>query len=283
MQVMLKNDPEWLKKYITYFYVFARVSPEQKELITTTYKSLGFSTLMCGDGTNDVGALKQADVGVALLDNLPDAEWQKLFMRSQKSPISNLFQKKEPEKTPEQIKIEKQLERQRLKKLQKKAERQQITQPKTAKTLQQLLEEAQDEQRVVRLGDASIAAPFTSKSSTIMSTESIIKQGRCTLVTTMQMYRILAVNCLISAYSLSVLYLDGVKFADEQMMISGVAIALCFLFISRSKPLDKLSAERPHTRIFSSYMMLSILGQFAIHISSLIYAISAAKAISPIQ
>lgn len=65
-----ESRPSW-NDLVQNTWVYARVLPTQKEFILTSLKTLGYTTLMAGDGTNDVGALKQAHIGVALLDDTP--------------------------------------------------------------------------------------------------------------------------------------------------------------------------------------------------------------------
>lgn len=46
--------------------VFARTKPNDKAKIVMVFQQMGKKVSMCGDGANDCGALKQADIGLSL-------------------------------------------------------------------------------------------------------------------------------------------------------------------------------------------------------------------------
>ncbi|XP_031110366.1 probable manganese-transporting ATPase PDR2 isoform X1 [Ipomoea triloba] len=272
-------------KVIPYVKVFARVAPEQKELIMTTFKSVGRIALMCGDGTNDVGALKQAHVGVALLNAIPPSKGEK-----------SASSKNEPPKNPKSKKLKPAIENgdgsvnsrgtSRSESTSSQAANRHLTpaemqREKLKKLMDELNEGGDGQAPIVKLGDASMASPFTAKHASVAPTTDIIRQGRSTLVTTLQMFKILGLNCLATAYVLSVMYLDGVKLGDVQATISGVFTAAFFLFISHARPLQNLSAERPHPNIFCAYVFLSLLGQFAVHLFFLISSVNEANKYMP--
>lgn len=305
----LTEHPQMLE-LLKHAWVYARVSPAQKEFLLASFKDAGYSTLMCGDGTNDVGALKQAHIGVALLNGTEEgmkkiaenrkieamktvyhkqaqllANWQRpppvvpaviahLYPPGKYNPnYITALEKRGVEITPEmrqEVEVANRTEAPPIEFV--KDESGKISASTIADSfMSQMGDGEDDEVPTLKLGDASVAAPFTSKLSNVSAVTNIIRQGRCALVSTIQMYKILALNCLISAYSLSVLYLAGIKFGDGQSTVSGILLSVCFFSISRGKPLEKLSKERPSSGIFNIYIMGSILGQFAIHIITLIY------------
>lgn len=116
---------------------------------------------MCGDGTNDVGALKHANVGVSILSNTG--------AKKKKSKSEG----ETPAAPPMSI-VGSNANQNRVRGMNDRAnaltarERAIARQRDTQVQLQKVLKDMEDDQvQIVKLGDASIAAPFTSKTSSI--------------------------------------------------------------------------------------------------------------------
>ncbi|EQL03909.1 cation-transporting ATPase 4 [Ophiocordyceps sinensis CO18] len=329
-----KDQAGW-KSLLRHTWVYARVSPKQKEEILLGLKDMGYYTLMAGDGTNDVGALKQAHIGIALLNGTKE-DLSRIAEHARNTRMKDMYQKQcdlmkrfnQPAPPvpvmiahlfppgPSNPNFAKAIEREAKSKNMTSEEYARMqghpmetivspgaqslvnaNEPRNARQVEASKKAANfadklasgmldaelgdDEPPTLKLGDASVAAPFTSKLRDVIAIPNIIRQGRCTLVATIQMYKILALNCLISAYSLSVLYLEGIKFGDTQYTISGMLMSVCFLSISRARVVEGLSKERPQPNIFNTYIIGSILGQFAIHIVTLIYIARLCDKIAP--
>jgi cation-transporting ATPase 13A1 len=66
-------------RYVQHIQVFARLTPRHKQRVIEALKENDADSfvLMCGDGGNDVGALKAADVGLALLSGFGNVNTEK--------------------------------------------------------------------------------------------------------------------------------------------------------------------------------------------------------------
>ena len=233
--------------------VFARHAPRHKEAVIAAFNASGCHTLMCGDGTNDVGALKQAHVGVSII-SVPDLEAKQ---RSANDTISA-------------VKAEDKKERKSSKKRSKNGphssgKRSKQSRAERIERSLQALAEAEEELNYVSLGNASVASPFTSRKTSIRCCKDILQQGRCTLVTMIQIYKILGVNCLVNALVLTKLHQKGVKQGERQMTAVGMVVAGLFLFVTRGKPLTKIASTKPPSSVLCKETLLSMTVQFAIH------------------
>ncbi|EPY19067.1 cation-transporting ATPase 13A1 [Strigomonas culicis] len=300
-----------VEEYNEQVTIWARCAPTQKEDIVNDLKKKNHMVMMAGDGTNDVGALKQAHAGIAVLNSAsvapaadqkdkpvgPQTHNEPDVPADHKIPAGFQFTVVPPQ-PPQTAGFSmlmkwKMLEARRKteiaqiaawnKKLQaaekEKADAKAIAPPKNntlseTDFLVESLFNADDENfggpPMIKLGDASIAAPFTCRSKALTSVCDIVRLGRTTLVTTHMMYKILALNCLVSAYSMSVLRCEGVKLGEKQMILSGMILSVCFMCMSRSKPLPNLCPQRPVTRLFHPYMITTVFLQFALHLYSMV-------------
>merc|ERR1719359_193166 len=126
--------------------------------------------------------------------------------------------------------------------------------------------DSMDETPMVQLGDASTAAPFTSRAPSIGATVDIVRQGRCTLLSAVQQMQIMMLESMISAYTMSTMSVDGTRPSEAQMMASGTLMSVASLAFSFSKPVDRMHPVRPLASVFHPAHLFSLLGQVSIHL-----------------
>ena len=316
--------------------VFARCSPSGKAQVIAALQKQGHFVLMCGDGGNDVGALKQSDVGMALLSgygnvnaddskagenegaieladkaekpgaedqlNTRVAELKKAGAAAQKLMKEEMNTVKADLTAKQKQWMMDEIERRReagedagvmatmsimketmtrmkneLMQAQKDIQRKHGNIFDKDKSIEKMEEDMGGAMMpTVRPGDASVAAPFTSRSPSIKNVVDLIRQGRCTLLSALQNQQIMMLECIISSYCISALSLEGGRSSERQMMASSWLIMIASIAFSYATPIERMSKIQPLRSLFHPAVFLSMLGQAALHLFCLVYAVQLA-------
>ncbi|XP_062871022.1 cation-transporting ATPase 13A2 [Trichomycterus rosablanca] len=181
--------PEHLPKILMRGTVYARMSPDQKTQLVKALQNLNYRVGMCGDGANDCGALRAADVGVSLSE-----------------------------------------------------------------------------------AEASVASPFTSKSDNISCVPLLIREGRCSLVTSFSLFKYMALYSLIQFATVLILYTIKTNLGDWQFLFFDlVLVTLLAIVMGRGGPSEDLYPQRPPASLLTvpvfsallTHTLMLILGQVA--------------------
>lgn len=170
---------KYLHEFLSKCSIYARMSPQQKQLLVEMFQEMGTCVGFCGDGANDIGALKAADVGISLSQ-----------------------------------------------------------------------------------AEASVAAPFTSRSNHIECVLHVLKEGRASLVTSFCSFKFMSLYSMVQFTSLSLLYTFGSSLSDGQfvyidlMQILPLGVLMC-----RFEAAPVLSTKRPTAKLISATVLTSIIGQ----------------------
>lgn len=175
---------EAFRLILRYCSVFGRCSPDNKTQLVQSLQKEGFMVLMCGDGANDCGALKVADVGVSL---------------------------------------------------------------------------SQEE--------ASIAAEFTSLNPEISYVINILKEGKCALVTSVEIFKYMIAFSLTEYFAMTLMMFSGTFLTDGECIIIDlfVSLPLCSLL-----PLipshEQLTYHKPYSKLASFPIFISLFIQVVINL-----------------
>lgn len=113
--------------------------------------------------------------------------------------------------------------------------------------------------------EASVAAPFTSKIFDISCVLDVIKEGRSSLVTSFACFQYMSLYSAIQFITVSILYSRGSNLGDFQFLYIDLCLIVPIaIFMSWSKPYDKLSSKRPSANLVSLKILIPLFLSFAI-------------------
>ncbi|XP_023796049.1 cation-transporting ATPase 13A2 [Cyanistes caeruleus] len=184
-QVVCEHFAELLPRILLRATVFARMLPEQKTQLVCSLQELDYCVGMCGDGANDCGALRAADVGISLSE-----------------------------------------------------------------------------------AEASVASPFTSRVATIECVPRVIREGRCSLVTSFGVFKYMALYSLVQFVSVLLLYTINTNLSDFQFLFFDLVITTTVaVLMGRAGPAPALGVRRPQGALISALVLGSLLLQTALLIA----------------
>ncbi|KAJ7306345.1 hypothetical protein JRQ81_009687 [Phrynocephalus forsythii] len=177
--VVCEHFPELLPKILVRATIFARMLPDQKTLLIQKLQGLSYCVAMCGDGANDCGALKAADVGISLSE-----------------------------------------------------------------------------------AEASVASPFTSRLANIECVPVIMREGRCSLVTSFGVFKYMALYSLVQFVSVLLLYTINTNLGDLQFLFFDLIITTTVAaLMGKTAPAKHLGPQRPQGALLSVVVLGSLLLQ----------------------
>ncbi|XP_061456915.1 polyamine-transporting ATPase 13A2 isoform X2 [Rhineura floridana] len=183
--VICEHFPELLPKILVRATIFARMLPDQKTLLVQNLRDMNYCVGMCGDGANDCGALKAADVGISLSE-----------------------------------------------------------------------------------AEASVASPFTSKIANIECVPIVIREGRCSLVTSFAVFKYMALYSLVQFVSVLLLYTISTNLSDLQFLFSDLIITTTVAaLMGKTAPAKDLGPKRPQGALISTVIMGSLAFQTSLFIA----------------
>uniref|UniRef100_A0A8B9LRM9 ATPase cation transporting 13A2 n=1 Tax=Astyanax mexicanus TaxID=7994 RepID=A0A8B9LRM9_ASTMX len=108
--------------------------------------------------------------------------------------------------------------------------------------------------------EASVASPFTSKSDNISCVPLLIREGRCSLVTSFSLFKYMALYSLIQFSSVLILYTVKTNLGDLQFLFFDLAlVTLLAIVMGRGGPSDDLTPQRPPASLLTLPLTCTLL------------------------